>query len=114
MCSARTVSSSRPAPSVGSCGGPRAVRLCAQTITVSVAVAWLLAWGSGCSRSAAVETGRVARVERARIERLVVATGTVEPETEVEVRPRISGIVEQVHVAAGDRVVAGQALVEIE
>jgi HlyD family secretion protein len=53
-------------------------------------------------------------VERGRIERIVVATGTIEPEREVEVRPRIPGIVEAIHVKAGDMVVIGQALVEIE
>jgi HlyD family secretion protein len=53
-------------------------------------------------------------VERGRIERVVVATGTIEPEKEVEVRPRISGIVETVHVEAGDLVEEGQPLVEID
>ncbi len=55
-----------------------------------------------------------AAVERGRIERIVVATGTIEPEREVEVRSRIPGIVEAIHVKAGDRVVPGQPLVEIE
>ena len=55
-----------------------------------------------------------ATVERGRIERIVVATGTIEPEREVEVRPRIPGIVEAIHVKAGDEVAAGQPLVEIE
>ena len=53
-------------------------------------------------------------VERGRIERLVIATGTVEPATEVEVRPRIAGIVEKIHVEEGDLVEPGQPLVEIE
>lgn len=69
---------------------------------------------AGCSRGAALETGPTARVERGRIERIVVATGTIEPEKEVEVRSRISGIVDQVHVEAGDLVAADQPLVEIE
>src|SRR5712691_961739 len=67
-----------------------------------------------CRRAPAVSTAASARVERARIERLVVATGTIEPEKEVEVRPRISGIVDKIHVEAGDRVAAGAPLVEIE
>jgi HlyD family secretion protein len=69
---------------------------------------------AACSRGSALETGPTARVERGRIERVVVATGTIEPEKEVEVRSRISGIVDQVHVEAGDVVVADQPLVEIE
>ena len=55
-----------------------------------------------------------AEVERGRIERIVVATGTIEPVKEVEVRPRIAGIIEKIHVADGDSVKPGQPLVEIE
>jgi len=55
-----------------------------------------------------------AAVERGRIERIVVATGTIEPVKEVEVRPRIAGIIEKIHVHDGDAVKAGDALVDIE
>jgi HlyD family secretion protein len=55
-----------------------------------------------------------AKVERGRIERIVVATGTIEPAREVEVRPRIPGIVEKIHVEPGDNVEPGQLLVEID
>jgi HlyD family secretion protein len=55
-----------------------------------------------------------AKAETARIERIVVATGTIEPAREVEVRPRIPGIVERILVKEGERVAAGQVLVEIE
>lgn len=51
---------------------------------------------------------------RGRIERIVIATGTVEPATEVEIRPRIPGIIEKIHVEEGDLVEPSQALVEIE
>ena len=60
------------------------------------------------------ELGPTAKVEKGRLERLVVATGTIEPIKEVEVRPRIAGIIEKIHVEAGDAVVPGQPLVEIE
>jgi HlyD family secretion protein len=53
-------------------------------------------------------------VERGRIERIVVATGTIEPVKELEVRPRIAGIIEKIHVNDGDSVKPGQPLVEIE
>lgn len=74
----------------------------------------LLVTLAACSRPATVETGPTARAERGRIERVVVATGTIEPEKEVEVRSRISGIVERVQVAAGDVVAERRPLVEIE
>ena len=55
-----------------------------------------------------------AKVERGHIERIVVATGTIEPAKEVEVRPRIPGIVERIYVEPGDSVEPGQLLVEID
>jgi HlyD family secretion protein len=76
---------------------------------VGVALALVL----GCSGQE-FDPGPTARAERGRIERIVVATGTVEPEKEVEVRPRIAGIIERIRVEAGDEVEAGQPLVEIE
>lgn len=69
----------------------------------------LLACGGGDE-----QTLPSATVERGRIERIVVATGTIEPVKEVEVRPRIAGIIEKIHVDDGDSVKPGQPLVEIE
>jgi HlyD family secretion protein len=68
----------------------------------------------GCSAGDGSELGPTARVERASIERIIVATGTIEPEREVEVRPRIAGIIERIHVDDGDVVEKGQVLLEIE
>ncbi len=67
----------------------------------------------GCGSEDAPEAPIVA-VERGALERVVVATGTVEPAIEVEVRPRIAGIIERIEVEAGDAVEKGQVLVEIE
>ena len=66
-----------------------------------------------CAR-AEPERSPMARVERGPIERIVVATGTIEPENEVEVRPRVPGIVEKITIEAGDRVKKEQVLVELE
>jgi len=55
-----------------------------------------------------------ADAERRAIERIVMATGTIEPEGKVEVRPRIAGIVQSIRVARGDSVKVGDPLVEIE
>jgi HlyD family secretion protein len=62
----------------------------------------------------APEIGRTAAVERGAIERIVVASGTIEPENLVEVRPKVSGIVERFRVDAGDHVRAGQVIAEID
>jgi len=55
-----------------------------------------------------------ARAELRSIQRIVVATGTVEPEGEVEVRPRIAGIVDRILVQEDELVESGQVLLEIE
>jgi HlyD family secretion protein len=58
--------------------------------------------------------GPTASVERGAIERIVVASGTVEPEHLVEVRPKVSGIIQRFQVDAGDRVTAGQVVAELD
>lgn len=77
---------------------------------LSLVVPWLVL---ACGGDAAPPPA-TAKVERGRIERIVVATGTIEPAREVEVRPRIPGIVERIHVEPGDAVEPGQLLVEID
>lgn len=56
----------------------------------------------------------IAVVERGSIERIVVASGTVEPEDLVEVRAKVSGIIERFHADDGDRVRAGEVIAEID
>jgi len=73
-----------------------------------------LAWGVACNSDDASGVGSTAPVEREEIQRIVVATGTVEPARELQVRPRIAGILEVVHVEDGDAVEKGQILLEIE
>jgi HlyD family secretion protein len=58
--------------------------------------------------------GPTASIERGTIERIVVASGTIEPEDLVEVRAKVSGIVQRFNVEAGDRVMAGQVVAEID
>ena len=87
----------------------RRVLLLLVVVIVAVAVATTL-W----LRRPTNDIGPTARVERGSIEHLVVASGTIEPEQLVEVRPKISGIVEHFRVDAGDRVKAGQVVAEID
>jgi HlyD family secretion protein len=60
------------------------------------------------------EVGPTVTVERGAIERVVVASGTIEPEHLVEVRSKVSGIIQRFHVDAGDRVTAGQVVAELD
>jgi HlyD family secretion protein len=66
------------------------------------------------SAGRAPQIGPTAIVKRGQIERIVVASGTIEPEHLVEVRPKISGIVEKFMVDTGDHVKAGQVVAEID
>jgi len=79
---------------------------------LQLALAGALALACGGQRAG--DPGPTAVARREAIERVVVATGTIEPENEVEIRPRIAGIVEKIHVRAGDHVEAGSPLVDIE
>ena len=74
----------------------------------------LLAVALGCGGGEPSAPAPTAKAELGRIERIVVATGTIEPVKEVEVRPRIPGIIERILVEADDLVEEGQLLVEIE
>ena len=94
---------------------PRQSAMRSRTIVVFVvillAVAALAVTRSRRGDGAPVPT---AKVERSTIENIVVASGTIEPEHLVDVRSKVSGIVERFHVDAGDRVHAGQVIAEID
>lgn len=85
--------------------------LCSRTRAVPLLASSLALFACGGAPPPEIKT---AQAETAQIERIVVATGTIEPAKEVEVRPRIPGIVDRILVKEGDQVVAGQLLVEIE
>lgn len=48
------------------------------------------------------------------LEEKVLATGTIVPKDEVEIKPNIPGIIEKIYVKEGDKVVAGQLLATIK
>jgi len=54
------------------------------------------------------------KVQRGDIEERALAIGRIEPEKEIAVKSKISGIVRKIYVEVGDRVRAGQPLVEIK
>ncbi|MEM7411457.1 MAG: efflux RND transporter periplasmic adaptor subunit [Myxococcota bacterium] len=69
---------------------------------------------AACSSPTESTPVTTAAAEQRDIERIVMATGTIEPAGEVEVRPRVAGIIEAINVERGDTIEAGDALVEIE
>lgn len=56
----------------------------------------------------------VATAELAPVTRTLRMTGTVTSERSAALSPRVSGLVAKVHVDAGDRVAAGQVLIELD
>jgi HlyD family secretion protein len=62
----------------------------------------------------AIDPSRLAQVERGDIARSVVATGRIEPVTKVEIKSKANGIIKELKVQVGDRVVEGQVLAELD
>jgi HlyD family secretion protein len=61
-----------------------------------------------------IDPTKLAAVSRGDLARSVVATGKIEPLAKVEVKSKASGIVEKILADYGDRVKAGQILVELD
>ena len=61
-----------------------------------------------------IDPSRLAKVERGDLARSVVATGKVEPVSKVEIKSKANGIIEALAVEAGDTVVEGQVLAELD
>lgn len=61
-----------------------------------------------------IDPDKLGTVDRGDIARSVVATGTIEPLTKVEVKSKASGIVEKILVDAGQHVKEGQVLAELD
>ena len=84
-------------------------------VLVAMVVLAGLVFRSFSTVNAEIDESSLARVERGNLARSVVATGVVEPiSNRVELRSRASGIVEKLHRDVGDRVRAGEALIELD
>jgi HlyD family secretion protein len=73
-----------------------------------------VAWAVFGRPSTDFDPSRLATVERGDIAKSVVATGRIEPVSKVEVKSKANGIVKELLVDVGDRVRAGQVLVELD
>ena len=80
-------------------------------IVVIVAVAFLGI--KSCQTQGGNKPLNTATVERGNILKTVVATGKIEPLYKAEIKSKIGGLIKQFYVEEGDRVEAGQKLVEI-
>lgn len=67
----------------------------------------------GCRTGGDSQIENTATVERGNISKTVVATGKIEPLYKAEIKSKIGGLINQLYVEEGDRVIVGQRLVEI-
>ncbi len=61
-----------------------------------------------------IDQSKLAKVEKGDLAKNVVATGKIEPITDVEIKSKASGIVKKLYVDAGDPVKPGQLLAELD
>jgi len=81
------------------------------------AVVVVLAGGVALARlvkGATIDPNRLAKVTRGDVARSVVATGKIQPITQVEVKSKASGIVEKLFVDINNKVAKGQALAQLD
>lgn len=76
-------------------------------VLVIAAVVFLL-WQPGGARTETLV------LEEAPVVQILTATGRIVPDTSIEVKSEITGVVERLYVAEGDRVEAGERLLDIE
>ena len=79
-------------------------------VVVAGAGIWFFA-GSPAKHKVTYATTTVSKGD---ISNSVTATGTIEPVTEVEVGTQVSGIIDKIYVAAGDRVNTGDLLLSFQ
>lgn len=65
-------------------------------------------------KPAKIDPEKIAKVERIDIARSVVATGKVQPVTQVEIKAKASGIIQKLPVNVGDFVHKGQVICELD
>ena len=66
------------------------------------------------ARGTTIDANKIAKVTRGDVARSVVATGKIQPITEVEVKSKASGIVEKLYVDINNRVKKGQQLAQLD
>ena len=82
-------------------------------ILLALGAAFLLANKLG-REPAKIEPEKLVRVERMDLARSVVATGKIEPTTQVEIKSKASGIILKLPVNVSDRVHQGQVICELD
>jgi HlyD family secretion protein len=66
------------------------------------------------SKPTKIDPEKLAKVERIDLARSVVATGKIQPVTQVEIKSKASGIIQKLPVNVGDIVHKGQVICELD
>ncbi|HEY4381175.1 MAG TPA: efflux RND transporter periplasmic adaptor subunit [Acidobacteriaceae bacterium] len=86
-------------------------------VSVGMVLAILAGAGFGVTKlvsGSKIDPNRIAKVVRGDVARSVVATGKIQPITEVEVKSKASGIVEKLYVDINAQVTKGQQLAQLD
>ncbi|PYX81945.1 MAG: efflux RND transporter periplasmic adaptor subunit, partial [Acidobacteria bacterium] len=81
---------------------------------IGLVIAILIFVGWAVDGNTAIDKSKLGEVKRETIDKNVVATGKVEPITKAEIKSKASGIVKRILVDAGQKVKAGQVLMEVD
>jgi HlyD family secretion protein len=83
---------------------------------IGLALVLLIAGGliAATTGSTKIDPTKLAKVERHDLAKSVVATGKVQPITNVEIKSKASGIVKKLFVDAGDKIKKGQLLAQLD
>ena len=81
---------------------------------IGLVIAILIFVGWAVDGNTAIDKSKLGEVKRETIDKNVVATGKVEPITKAEIKSKASGIVKRILVDAGQKVKAGQVLMELD
>jgi HlyD family secretion protein len=79
-----------------------------------VLVVGFVAFSNAFRSEAAVPEERLTEIKRGDLALSVVATGSIEPVTTVQLKSKSSGLVQNIYVEEGDRVEEGQILIELD
>jgi RND family efflux transporter MFP subunit len=93
---------------------PRILRLRYLVPVCGLGVIVWLGFTSYRPAATALTSGERHVVERGTVEETLFVSGVVEPAVTIDVRSEVSGLVEEVHVDEGDRVMSGQELVTLD
>src|SRR5213595_1778099 len=81
--------------------------------TIGAASVLVVIFVAARGNNTVIDKSKIGDVKREDIAKNVVATGKIEPITKAEIKSKASGIVKKILVDAGQKVKAGQVLMEL-